>query len=146
MKRYIGGLHEGGQRSINETGDGLFLVRVTRIQYYWHSRKPFYLVHFAIIKPKHAANNALNARLYCHPKSLWKLNWFLRDFGYDGELLSRDEIDEKLVAGLSGVVKISHLATGGAPMYELESFAAAERWDELRNALVITSLPPEAAR
>ena len=29
-----------------------------------------------------------------HPKALWKLDWFLRDFGYDTELLGRDEVDE----------------------------------------------------
>jgi hypothetical protein len=23
------------------------------------------------------------SRLYCNPKALWKLNSFLRDFGYD---------------------------------------------------------------
>jgi hypothetical protein len=26
---------------------------------------------------------------------LWKLNWFLRDFGYDADLLGQDEIDDK---------------------------------------------------
>ena len=36
----------------------------------------------------------LSSRLYCNPKALWKLNWFLRDFGYDTELLGRDEVDE----------------------------------------------------
>ena len=35
------------------------------------------------------------AALYCTPKALWKLSWFLRDFGYDTELLGRDEIDER---------------------------------------------------
>jgi hypothetical protein len=28
-------------------------------------------------------------------KALWKLNRFLRDFGYDTELLARDEVDDK---------------------------------------------------
>jgi len=28
-------------------------------------------------------------------ETLWKLNWFLRDFGYDPDLLSRDQLHEK---------------------------------------------------
>jgi hypothetical protein len=31
---------------------------------------------------------------------LWKLNWFLRDFGYDTALLGRDEVDEIQMTGL----------------------------------------------
>jgi hypothetical protein len=38
-----------------------------------------------------------SSRLYCTPKALWKLNWFLRDFGYDNELLDRTEVDDKLL-------------------------------------------------
>ncbi len=34
---------------------------------------------------------------------LWKLNWFLRDFGYDTDLLGRDEIDERALVGLRGI-------------------------------------------
>ena len=52
--------------------------------------------------------NTFSGRLYCTPKALWKLDWFLRDFGYDTELLGHDEVDEKHLVGLSGVVKISH--------------------------------------
>jgi hypothetical protein len=28
----------------------------------------------------------MTGRLYCTPGALWKLNWFLRGFGYDSEL------------------------------------------------------------
>jgi hypothetical protein len=35
--------------------------------------------------------------------ALWKFNWFLRDFGYDIELLGRDEVDETQLIGLTGV-------------------------------------------
>jgi hypothetical protein len=38
---------------------------------------------------------------------LWKLSWFLRDFVYDPELLGREEIDEKALFGLRGIVKYS---------------------------------------
>ena len=49
-------------------------------------------------------------------KALWKLNWFLQDFGYDTEPLGRDEVGESQLVGLSGVVKISHIVlTGTSP-------------------------------
>ena len=36
---------------------------------------------------------------------MWKLSWFLRDFGYDAELLGKSEIDDKALIDLWGVVK-----------------------------------------
>jgi hypothetical protein len=70
-------------------------------------------------------------RLYCTPKALWKLTWFLRDFGYDTELLARDEIDEKSLVGLQGVVKISHTLLNGISLVNLDGFALANQWEEL---------------
>ena len=57
------------------------------------------------LKPSRFAGHAISSRLYCSPKALWKLNWFLRDFGYDTELLGRDEVDETQPVGLKGVVR-----------------------------------------
>jgi len=31
---------------------------------------------------------------------MWKLRWFLRDFGYDPELLGKNEIDDKALIDL----------------------------------------------
>ena len=45
--------------------------------------------------------------LYCTRKAMWKLGWFLRDFFYDPELLAHEQVDEKALPGLRGVVKIS---------------------------------------
>ena len=68
------------------------------------------------------------------PKALWKLNWFLRDFGYDTELLGQDEVDETQLVGLKGVVKISHIVCNGASLLRLDGFAPAGRWEELSPA------------
>ena len=76
----------------------------------------------------------LSSRLYCNPKALWKLNWFLRDFGYDTELLGRDEVDETQLVGLKGVVKISHIVFNGTSLLRLDGFAPAGRWEELSPA------------
>ena len=68
------------------------------------------------------------------PEALWKLNWFLRDFGYDTELLGRDEVDETQLVGLKGVVKISHIVFNGASLLRFDGFAPAGRWEELSPA------------
>jgi len=70
-------------------------------------------------QPGKCIRNRRSAQLYCTPKALWKLNWFLRDFGYDTELLGRDELDDKNIVGLSGVVKITH---------SVGHFLAQPRW------------------
>ena len=77
------------------------------------------------------AGNRFRSRLYCSPKALWKLNWFLRDFGYDSELLGRDEIDDRNLVGLSGVVNISHAVVNGSSLLNLEAFAPASQWQVL---------------
>ena len=58
----------------------------------------------------------------------------MRDFGYDMELLSRDQIDEKSLVGLEGVVKISHVVLNGTSLVNLDGFAPATQWLELRSA------------
>ncbi len=80
------------------------------------------------------------------PEHLWKLNWFLRDFGYDTELLGRDEIDEKSLVGLRGVVKISHVVVNGTSLLNLDGFAPASQWEELSSASPATAASPEVAR
>jgi hypothetical protein len=82
--------------------------------------------------------------LWCTPKALWKLSWFLRDFGYDAELIDRDEIDEKRLVGLRGVVKVSHTTVNGRRFTNLEAFAPAETWDEV--PVVLASAKPKGRR
>jgi hypothetical protein len=89
---------------------------------------------WAILEPSRFAGHILSSRLYCSPKALWKLNWFLRDFGYDSDLLGRDEVDETRLVGLKGVVKISHIAYNGASQLRFDGFAFASRWGELSPA------------
>ena len=130
MRRRIQGLHEAA-RSAAGVPNGLFLVRVERAQYRWQVQKPFYLLRFAVLEPLPFAGRSITGRLYCTSKSLWKLTWFLRDFGYDTDLLSRDEIDEKSLIGLQGVVKISHAVLNGISLPNLDGFAPAGQWEEL---------------
>jgi hypothetical protein len=115
--------------------DGLFLVRIERAQYRWHTQKPYFAFVFSVLEPKALAGNRFSSRLYCTPKALWKLNWFLRDFGYDSELLERNEIDDKNLVGLSGIVKISHAVVNGTSVLNLDVFASASQWKVLSSDL-----------
>jgi hypothetical protein len=131
MRRRFQGLHQADQSAASDIPDGLLLVRVHRAQYRWHSQKPYYLLCFAVLEPKRFLGKTVTGRLYCTPKALWKLTWFLRDFGYDIELLGRDEVDDKNLAGLRGVVKISRAVLHGTSLLNLDGFAPASQWDEL---------------
>ena len=89
MKRHFPGLHTEPNR-VDDSLEGIFLVQVDRAYYRWHLQKPFFVLSFTILEPKELASRKISGRLYCTQKSLWKLNWFLRDFGYDPDLLGRD--------------------------------------------------------
>jgi hypothetical protein len=108
MKRHIPGLHSR-QQDREGALEGLFLARVDAASYRWHPQKPFLSVRFVVLEPKPFAGRSLAGRLYCTERALWKLNWFLRDFGYDTDLHSRDQVDEKALLGLRGVIRTSHV-------------------------------------
>src|SRR5712692_797646 len=146
MRRRFQGLHQADQSAASDIPDGLFLVRVHRAQYRWHAQKPYYCLCFAVLEPQQLAGEIVTGRVYCTPKALWKLTWFLRDFGYDAELLGRDEVDDKNLVGLRGVVKISHTVLNGTSLLNLDGFAPASQWEELSAALPADVGGSEAAR
>ena len=130
MKRHIPGLH-CDLRESDATLEGTFLVWVDRVFYRWHPQRPFYVLNLAIIEPREHQRRSITGRLYCTPKALWKLRWFLRDFGYDRDLMGRDEVDEKALRGLQGIVRISHTTLNGRTFLNLSGFAPASEWEEL---------------
>jgi hypothetical protein len=133
MKRRFPGLHRTVES--DTIPDGVYLVRVEQVQYRWNAHKPFYAVRFLVLEPKLFVRHSLASRLYCTPKALWKLSWFLRDFGYDSELLRREELDEKIVVGLSGVVQIRHVVVHGTSLLNLEAFAPAAQWTQAQSSI-----------
>jgi hypothetical protein len=134
MKRQITGLHAADRCAADQIPDGLFPVRVATVYFRRQAQKPYYTLGLTILEPRRFADHVISSRLYCNPKALWKLNWFLRDFGYDAELLGRDEVDERQLIGLQGVVKTSHIVFNGASLLRLDGFAPAGRWEELSPA------------
>ncbi len=73
----------------------------------------------------------LSGRLYCTERALWKLNWFLRDFGYDAHLLKDDQVDEKALCTLRGVIRTSYTTLNGRSYQNLEAFAPEADWEAL---------------
>jgi hypothetical protein len=134
MKRQITGLSAADRCAVSQVPDGIYLVRLQRTRFYRQARKPYYTLNMAIIEPHQFADRVISSRVYCNPNALWKLNWFLRDFGYDAELLGRDEVDERQLVGLTGVVKISRIVLSGTSLLRFDGFAPASRWEELSPA------------
>ena len=144
MKRQLPGLSETVGESQPMIPDGVFLVRIDHAQYRWQAQKPFYVLRLSILEPKPFAKRPIVSRLYGTPKAMWKLGWFLRDFLYDPELLSQNQLDEHALRGLVGVVKISHSVVNGISLVNFDGFAPASQWEELSAAVPI--LPPNGSR
>ena len=130
MRRLIAGL--GAENWLPEAAvEGTFLVRVESAEYRHDSRKPFFTIKLAPLQPQIPLLRHLVGRLYCTPRTLWKLNWFLRDFGYDTDLLGREQIDDKALVGLVGVVRTSRQTLAGRVFLNFEAFAPQSKWDLL---------------
>jgi len=63
--------------------------------------------------------------------------------GYDTELLGRDEVDEKALLGLRGVVRTSRTTLNGRSFVNLDGFAPAGEWEELCVTTVESSADQE---
>ena len=133
MTRHIPGLHRETRNGSDEL-EGVFLVRVDRAFYRWHPTRPFYLLRFSILEPKQHHGHSLTGRIYCTPKALCRLSWFLRDFGYNTDLLGRGELDEKALLGLQGIVRVSHTVLNGHSFLNFDGFAPAAEWEEFAPA------------
>ncbi len=132
MKRTIHGLAKAGNAQ-EELPAGEYQVEVVRAQYRWQKQKPFYSISFRVLRPEAFTGAQIVGRLYCTVKALWKLSWFLKDFGYDTDLLDRDELDEKALAGLRGMIRVSYSNTlSGHRLIDLDAFAPADRWNQLQ--------------
>jgi hypothetical protein len=134
VRRHIPGLHSREQIH-DRPLEGFFLVRIDQAFYRWHPLKPFLALRFVVLEPGTVATRTFSGRLYCTERALWKLNWFLRDFGYDPELLGQDQIDERALLNLQGVLRTSLVTFNGRSYQNLDSFAPADSWDELSSSV-----------
>jgi hypothetical protein len=130
MKRHFPGLHQDIQ--MPPVPEGWFWVRIERATYVRRSAKPFYQLQFQILEPAALEKHHFNGRLYSTPKTLWKLLWFLQAFRYDADLLHRDEIEDRRLIGLSGIVRLAHARVGGRTFLNFEGFESEDRWPDLQ--------------
>jgi hypothetical protein len=145
MRRQVHGLNETTSGPGSDVPEGVYLVRVERAQFHWNFRKPFYTLRLTVLEPRDLAGRTVCGRLDCTSKAIWKLGWFLRDFLYDPELLSRDEVDEQSIAGLQGVVKLSHSTIHGKAVLSFDGFAPASQWEALSTSSLAAGTKPEVA-
>jgi hypothetical protein len=108
--------------------DGIYLVRVERANFMRRASKTFYQLRLRILEPAEFVDRAFVARLYCTTKALWRLLWFLQAFGYDRDLLHRNEVDERALVGLRGVVQVSRVTVGDRSFIDLDGFELEHRW------------------
>jgi hypothetical protein len=111
--------------------EGLYRARVVRFEPAGHAAKPCRAATFLILDPPQYAGRHVRTRLYCHEQALWKLRWFLSDFGYDAELLAAEELDDRRVVGLEGVIRLAYWGADGHRRLDVQGFAPGERWGEL---------------
>jgi hypothetical protein len=145
MKRRFEGLSSMSQPH-TETPDGVYLVRVNHVRYARERQRPYYAVRFTIVEPSSLTGRAFASRLYCTARALWKFSWFLRDFCYDSELFGHEEIDDKALIGLSGVVKVSHTVVNGRSLLNLDAFAPAAAWAGIGPQPALNPINKDAAR
>lgn len=140
MKRHLPGLNQESQNE-GEIPAGVLLAEVERASYRSHPKKAFFFLQFSVLEPQELANRSFSGRLYCTQKALWKLAWFLRDFGYDTELLEREEVDEKELVGLRGIVKVSRTCVNGHSYLNLDGFAPCWAWKDISTGSVEKAQP-----
>jgi hypothetical protein len=143
MRTKIQGLSQATER--NPLVEGLYRARVVRFGPPGHAAKPCRRVTFLILDPAPYAGRYVRSRLYWHERALRKLRWFLQDFNYDAELLAEDDLDDRQVVGLEGVIRLAYWRHDGYRRLDVEGFAPSERWGNLSQQSPKESLP-EAAR
>jgi hypothetical protein len=111
--------------------EGPYLARVVRFEPAGHAAKPCRAATFLVLDPGPYSGRYIRTRLYCHERALWKLRWFLRDFGYDEDLLAAEELDDRQVIGLEGVIRLGFWGANGHRHLDVQGFAPKEEWVEL---------------
>jgi hypothetical protein len=111
MRTKIQGLSQATER--NPLVEGSYRARVVHFEPPGHAAKPCRRATFLILEPVPYAGRYVRTRLYCHDRALWKLRWFLNDSNYDVELLAANELDDRYVVGLEGVIRLAYWGNDG---------------------------------
>ena len=55
----------------------------------------------------------------------------MHDFNYDADLLAAEELDDRRVVGLEGVIRLGYWGSDGHRHLDVQGFAPRERWGDL---------------
>ncbi len=140
MRTHIQGLNQPSERK--PLIEGLYKARVVKFEPAGHAAKPCRKATFLILEPDSLAGRHVKTRLYCHERALWKLRWFLSDFGYDSDLMAEEELDDRRVVGLEGVIRLAYWGMNGTRRLDVQGFAKLDRWAELsQTAQAVEQVP-----
>ena len=112
--------------------EGSYRAKVVRMGPAGHAAKPCLAATFVILEPAAFAGRYIRTRLYCHERALWKLRWFLHAFNYDADLMAAEEVDDRRVVGLEGVIRLAYWNNNGYRRLDVQGFAPSDRWDAAR--------------
>jgi hypothetical protein len=143
MRTRIQGLSQSNKRK--PLVEGKYRARVVRFEPAGHAAKPCRTATFLSLDPTAHSGRYVQTRLCCHDRALWKLRWFLSDFGYDAELMAAEELDDRRVVGLEGVIRLAYWGTDGHRRLDVQGFAPADRWPEVSRQLENGARTPESA-
>jgi hypothetical protein len=133
VRTHIQGLNQVSERK--PLVEGQYRARVVKFEPAGHAAKPCRMATFLVLEPAAYAGRHVRTRLYCHDRALWKLRWFLSDFGYDPELLAAEELDDRRVVGLEGVIRLSYWGLNGNRRLDVQGFAKLDCWAELSQSV-----------
>lgn len=142
MRTKVQGLSQRSKAEI--LTEGTYRARVVRMGPAGHAAKPCLAATFVILEPAAFAGRYIRTRLYCHEKALWKLRWFLRAFHYDSELLAAEEVDDRHVVGLEGVIRLAYWGNNGRRKLDVQGFAPSKCWEEAQSDPVNSENPAQA--
>lgn len=126
MRRTVEGLR-APSHTFPSYPEGRVLAAVKRVVYI-HGAKPYFAITFKVLQPVEYEGREVTTRLYCTNRALWKLQWFLRDFNYDPELLSAEQIDDKALIGLKGVIQVARESIAGRTFTNIKAFGTCSSW------------------
>jgi hypothetical protein len=128
LRTKIPGLSQAPER--NPLVEGSYLARVVRFGPAGHAAKPCVAATFLILGTVPYSDRYVRTRLYCHDRALWKLRWFVHDFNYGADLLAGDDLDDRGVVGLEGVIRLAYGGTTATAVWMFRASLPASRRDQ----------------
>lgn len=132
MRRPVRGLSQADGCG-SPVPDGIYQLRIEAASLQPHRTRPLLRLRFQVLAPPSWAGDMIDADLLVTQRELWKLHWFLRDFGYDADLLAHDEIDDRQMIGLRGTARVVQAVRAGCCRAALVGFAPASMRETLEH-------------